>query len=368
MTQVPESLGEALIGLQNWYTLGMKVFVTGISGTGKTSIANALNLKGIKAFSMDEVDGLCQWINRETGDIVDYEAKLDRDFIDSHIWVCNTDKLKNLIEGQEGVAVLGMAENQNEFLSLFDKILLLQCAPETFLSRIERREDNIFGKDKTAQGYILETYREFENDMLEKGAISINVEKPFDEVEERIISEINGRNIASVELSKPDPIWTRKFESAKGEILDACGDRIVSIEHIGSTSIPNLSAKPEIDILIGVNSLDDAEKCVGPLKSIDYPYYKRFEEFVPDRRYFRKSDGTTPLVHIHMYEIKGETYKNHLLFRDYMRVHPEAVVEYEKLKRRLLEESKGDRGVYQDGKIEFTKHIIEEAKASSSPS
>lgn len=171
-----------------------------------------------------------------------------------------------------------------------------------------------------------------------------------------------GNNIASVGLSEPNTEWSEKFKKAREEIHAACG-KVSSIEHIGSTSIPNLLAKPEIDILVGVNKLEDIEECTHSLKKAGYEYYQKFETVVPERRYFRKSDGITPLVHVHAYKAESEIYKDHLLFRDYMKMHPEAVKEYEELKRRLVQESKGDRGVYQDGKVEFTQRIIKQAKA-----
>jgi GrpB-like predicted nucleotidyltransferase (UPF0157 family) len=170
------------------------------------------------------------------------------------------------------------------------------------------------------------------------------------------------RMIAPVELSEPNEEWSTRFEEVKVELEDAIGNYVKSIEHMGSTSIPNLSAKPEIDILIGLEKLDDAEKCIEPLKAIGYPYYKRFEENTPDRRYFRKSDGIVPLVHVHMYEILSDAYKDHILFRDTLRVHPEIAKQYEDLKKTLLEASGGDRGIYQDGKSKFIHKVVEEAK------
>ena len=174
-----------------WYNKTMsKIYITGISGTGKTSIANRLNEKGIKAFSIDEVPDLCHWVSKVDGKIVDYEAKLDRTFIESHQWVCNIGTLKNLIDQKGTVVVLGLAENQNEFLPLFDKVILLRCKPETFLKRINERKDNVFGQDKSAQEYLLSTYEKYENDMLQNGAVSINVEEPLNTVIENILREI----------------------------------------------------------------------------------------------------------------------------------------------------------------------------------
>jgi dephospho-CoA kinase len=168
-----------------------KVFITGISGTGKTTIAHALNIKCIHSISIDEVPGLCVWKNKVSGKKVDYEVELNKDFIETHDWICDVEILQKLLDAEkETVVVLGIAANQNEFLGLFDKILLLQCKPETFIERIMQRKDNDFGKDKSAQDIILSWYQEFERDLLKKGAITINVEGSIDEVIETIINEI----------------------------------------------------------------------------------------------------------------------------------------------------------------------------------
>lgn len=166
-----------------------KVFITGISGTGKTAIAEALKKRGINAIDMDMYD-LCCWMNKLDGKRVDYEAKLDKTFIDSHIWVCDIELLKKMLDTEDVVVMLGHPENTEEILPLFDKFILLQCKPETFLKRILERKDNDFGKDETAQQHLLDTYEKFEKEMLNKGAISINVDILLDEVVNNIVSEI----------------------------------------------------------------------------------------------------------------------------------------------------------------------------------
>lgn len=165
------------------------IFVTGISGTGKTTIARVLERRGIRSISIDEVPGLCVWINKLDGKKVDYEAVLDQSFIDSHMWVCDVEQLKRMLNEGNGSVVFGHAENQSDFLYLFDKIILLQCTPSTFTKRIMERQDNDFGKNETAQKYLLSTYKDFEEKMLRKGAISVNAERPLEEVVESIISE-----------------------------------------------------------------------------------------------------------------------------------------------------------------------------------
>lgn len=167
-----------------------KVFITGISGTGKTAIAKALKEKGVNAIDMDMYD-LCYWISNDDGKKVDYEATLNRAFIDSHVWVCDTNLLKNMLDTEETIVMLGHPENTDEILPFFDKTVLLQCKPETFLKRIMNRQNNDFGKDETAQQHLLDTYEKFENDTLSKGAVSVSVEEPLSEVIDKIMTVIN---------------------------------------------------------------------------------------------------------------------------------------------------------------------------------
>ena len=165
----------------------MKIYITGISGTGKTTLANALHTKGFKTISIDETPGLCTWVNRNDGSKVHYEGVVDKEFITGHKWVCFREDLRNLMSNDENVFVCGVAENQDEYLDLFDKVILLQCEPEIFLHRLLHRTGNPFGKDKSAQEYLVSTYKEFENNLIKKGAVQINVNRSLDEVIEDII-------------------------------------------------------------------------------------------------------------------------------------------------------------------------------------
>jgi broad-specificity NMP kinase len=167
-----------------------KIYITGVSGTGKTTIAKELEKKGFYVISIDEVPNLCIWINKETKEKVIKEVELNKDFINTHDWVCDVEYLQKLIDtGISPIFVLGLPSNQNELINLFDKVLLLQCKPETFISRIENRTDNDFGKDKSAQEVILSWYKNFEQETLKKGAISISVEESLDEVVDNILKQ-----------------------------------------------------------------------------------------------------------------------------------------------------------------------------------
>lgn len=167
-----------------------KIYITGISGTGKTIVARILKNKGFNAISIDEIPGLCYWINKTSGDKVNYKAELNQKFIDSHNWICDIEMLSKLLNEKDKTIVLGHAENESDFLNLFDKIILLQCQPKTFLSRILERKDNDFGKEITAQKYLIDTYKKFENGMLNMGAASVDAEQPPDKVVSAILQII----------------------------------------------------------------------------------------------------------------------------------------------------------------------------------
>ena len=169
-----------------------KNYITGVSGTGKSAIAEELNKRGIYTIDIDssELD-LCHWRNNKTQEKVYFEFGMDKDWMEAHGWYCDIEKLKKLLDVQRDIIfVVGLATNQNEYLNLFDKIFLLQCKEETFLERLETRTSNDFGKHPLEKGYILDFYKNFEKAMLEKGVFVVNAEEPLDVVMENIISKI----------------------------------------------------------------------------------------------------------------------------------------------------------------------------------
>lgn len=168
-----------------------KIYITGVSGSGKTTVAKELGKRGLYAISIDEVSGLCSWIHQETGENHrGKDTELTLEFVNAHAWICDTEYLDKLLSENVDIAfVLGKAGNQDEFLHIFDKILLLECSPETFSARIDARTDNDFGKDPKIKSQILNRYEAYAEKMLAKGAISIDTEKPIDEVVEKIIEQ-----------------------------------------------------------------------------------------------------------------------------------------------------------------------------------
>lgn len=163
-----------------------------------------------------------------------------------------------------------------------------------------------------------------------------------------------------------DPRWPTIYSREKDQILGAVGNKVVAIEHVGSTAIPRLGAKPIIDIMVAVRQLSDAKECIGPLRSIGYEYVPEYEKELPERRYFRKGPEGVRNKHFHLHMVQhGEDFwKQHLMFRDYLRCHPDAAKQYCELKRKLAEKHALDREAYTDAKTLFIESILTQAAAN----
>ena len=154
-----------------------------------------------------------------------------------------------------------------------------------------------------------------------------------------------------------DPQWPDMFVEERARLLNVVGDWVIGVEHIGSTSVPGLAAKPVIDILVGVRALADADAQLHSSRSavLGYEYIQAFETVMPFRRYFRRlTDELKHSHHIHLVEQESEFWERHLLFRDYLRAHPEQAREYEQLKRRLAPQF-SDVNDYAEAKTEFIR-------------
>jgi GrpB-like predicted nucleotidyltransferase (UPF0157 family) len=135
------------------------------------------------------------------------------------------------------------------------------------------------------------------------------------------------------------------------------------IEHIGSTAVPGLGAKPVIDIMLGVRSLVDAERRVADLAKLGYQYVPEYEAELPDRRYFRKPFEQPRTHHVHIVELGSDFWMRHLLFRDYLRAHPETAAAYYELKKRLAAESNASGMDYTELKSPFVADVLRQAQS-----
>lgn len=152
-------------------------------------------------------------------------------------------------------------------------------------------------------------------------------------------------------------LWHDLFAQEEGRVRLALGEYALAIEHVGSTAICGLSAKPIIDIAVAMQEIADVERCVTALEQIGYEY--RGEQGIPGRHFFGKGEPRTH--HLHIVEMDSEFWRNHLLFRDYLGKHREVAAKYEKLKRELAEKYKGNREAYTEGKAAFIEGVLNDA-------
>ncbi|MBN1158220.1 MAG: GrpB family protein [Bacteroidales bacterium] len=171
-----------------------------------------------------------------------------------------------------------------------------------------------------------------------------------------------------VVISEPDPDWPRHFEEEKKRIEKGLGpENITGLHHIGSTAVPDLQAKPTIDILIEIPQETDMHLIVQRLKDLGYHFIPRPENPPPHMMFVKgySEKGLEKLsFHIHV------RYKNdwdEIYFRDYLRDHPEVAREYARLKLQLSEKFRNDREGYTEGKTNFITRIIQQVRNINMP-
>lgn len=152
--------------------------------------------------------------------------------------------------------------------------------------------------------------------------------------------------------------WPDVFHGIREEMLGVFSPLVVAVEHIGSTSVPGLAAKPVIDVLLGAQSLADIESRIGPLDGLGYAYVSKYEREIPMRRYFVKSSATSLRVHVHGVALGSRIWREHLAFRDALRGDADLRAQYETLKLRLAEEFADDKSAYTDAKGPFIRSVI----------
>ncbi len=165
-----------------------------------------------------------------------------------------------------------------------------------------------------------------------------------------------------VDVVTYDPSWPERFVAAERELRAALAFWVIDIEHIGSTAVPGLPAKPVIDIQVGVRSLGDSADIVVAVESLGYEYVPEFEDELPDRRYFRRwSDGRRS-HQIHLVErTNRDWWDRHIAFRDWLRSHDDDRDRYAAVKTALATTHRDDRRAYTDAKTEFVQSIAEKS-------
>ena len=163
-----------------------------------------------------------------------------------------------------------------------------------------------------------------------------------------------GLESEKVMLVEHDREWIFDYELEAKSIKNALGAPVIDIQHIGSTSVAGLKAKPIIDILVGLDSFDQINEVIQRMEALRY-IYARWAG-IPGDYTFRKGDITTHLVHIVKY---GEINWNHnLKFHDSLRNNPDLMRKYQELKEQLAQKYPDSREKYTEGKSQFIFDVV----------
>ena len=160
-------------------------------------------------------------------------------------------------------------------------------------------------------------------------------------------------------LCEHNDAWQRIFQQEHKRLQDAIGEYVLDIQHVGSTSIQGIPAKPIIDIAVAVDNFEEATRCIAPLEEIGYEY--KGENGVPRRHYFVKGTVEKRICHLHMNEVQGIDWIAQIAFRDFLRIRPEAARQYAEVKERLAQQFSTDRMAYTECKTGIIGKIMAKA-------
>lgn len=161
-----------------------------------------------------------------------------------------------------------------------------------------------------------------------------------------------------IEVVPYDELWPTLFAEWRDRLRRALGDTAVRIEHIGSTAVPGLVAKPVIDIQIGVRDLEDEASYAPAIERLGVAL--RLRE--PGHRYFRPSGDRPRAVQLHVYQAGSSEERDHLLFRDFLRTHPDVREGYARMKREVAGRYRDDRIAYSEAKTGFILDEMDRAR------
>jgi GrpB-like predicted nucleotidyltransferase (UPF0157 family) len=165
---------------------------------------------------------------------------------------------------------------------------------------------------------------------------------------------IGGPEKVEIVVVDYDPGWPQRFELERQKILGALGERALSVDHIGSTSVPGLAAKPIIDICLAVSDSSDEESYLAPLEAVGYELRVR----EPDFHEHRMVRTHALDVHVHIFTQGSGEIDRYLVFRDWLRSHDADRELYASMKRDLAERDWPTMQHYADAKTDVVEAII----------
>ncbi len=173
----------------------------------------------------------------------------------------------------------------------------------------------------------------------------------------RSVEAMIGLAEGTVQLAPYQPLWKDLFNVEAGRLRSALGRHAGQIEHIGSTAIPAMAAKPIIDMMVAVESLGQARRFIPILAALGYAYQE--DDPLPDCLLFIKAPCHRETHHLFLTAVTTSFWSEKIRFRDYLRTHPEASEAYKRLKQRLAQRYPQDRTSYTASKTTFIRGILD---------
>ncbi|MEI6498528.1 MAG: AAA family ATPase [bacterium] len=164
-----------------------KIYITGASGTGKSTVGQELKRRGHSVIDIDDED-FCSWYDKN-GIKYTENNRPDENWLDEHCWNCDLPKLEKAIENSidDDVFIIGISSNLDHYS--FDQIFLLTLDADTLIQRLTERTTNDFAKDPAEQQYVLKIKDQYEKMMLEKVAIVLDSSKPVASIVDEILEK-----------------------------------------------------------------------------------------------------------------------------------------------------------------------------------
>jgi GrpB-like predicted nucleotidyltransferase (UPF0157 family) len=166
--------------------------------------------------------------------------------------------------------------------------------------------------------------------------------------------------VRMIELVPCDATWPDLFRVEATLVGEVFGPELVAIHHVGSTAIPGILAKPIVDILLEVRSIEAVDSFNNSMTELGY--LPTGENGIPGRRYFRKATDLHHTHHVHAFQAGHPEVERHLIFRDYLIAHPDEAQAYSRLKEELRDRFPEDVTSYACGKDAFIAEIVRRSK------
>ena len=327
----------------------MLVFISGSINSGKTTTAKALARKlGADFVNVDDLNDTIPNFNLATD--------LDKS-MDLAIKTIN----ESLDKGKDVVANYVVRQKDfDRFASEIhtDKQYVITLAPRLEVAQSQR------GNRVLTDWEMQRIKHHYDTGIASPkfGYIIDNSDLSLEETVQAILDKIQsvGLKRGTVKVVAYNPDWSQEFEAEKQRLLDTFGDKILAIEHIGSTSIPGLAAKPIIDMVAAIKSFDDLPEFVNGLQKLGYEYMP--ERMFDDRKFFPKGSQENRTHHLNLVlQDNPEQWTKPIAFRDYLRTHETKRSEYAEIKTNLAKQYANDRATYTKLKDSFFQSIIDKA-------